>query len=99
MPGLDSINQIRVTMYIPGTNFITKPNIGGIFSFENLPQGTYRIIFDPTNTDYFVKILGRRDGFILDGTLSAPIADPTDLSRQFVTFKLTSRFPEAKRSD
>jgi hypothetical protein len=51
------------------------------------------------NADYFVKILGRRDGFILDGTLSAPIADPTDLSRQFVTFKLTSRFPEAKRSD
>ena len=51
------------------------------------------------NYDFFVKELRRRDGFILDGTLSAPTADPSDPSRQFVVFKLTSHFPEARRGE
>lgn len=57
MPGQDSINQIRVIMYMPGTNFMTKPSIGGAFSFIYVPQGTYQLIFDPTYNTYDVKIL------------------------------------------
>ncbi|HEX2976900.1 MAG TPA: hypothetical protein VHO68_13265 [Bacteroidales bacterium] len=57
MPGLDSINQIRVTMYLQGTDFYTKPYIGGVFSFSKIPAGSYTLIFDPTNTDYLVKLL------------------------------------------
>jgi hypothetical protein len=41
-----------------------------------------------------VKSLKRKDGFVLDGTLSGPVADPSDPGRQFVTFKLKSIFPE-----
>lgn len=57
MPFLDSVNQIRVTMYMPGTDLITKPNVGGEFQFSNVPAGEYRLIFDPTISDYYVKIL------------------------------------------
>lgn len=46
------------------------------------------------NSDFFVKALGRSDGFILDGTLSTPAADPADPSKQFVNFSLASHFPE-----
>ncbi len=51
------------------------------------------------NFDFFVKHLKRRDGFILDSTLSAPTADPWDPSRQFVVFRLTSHFPEVRRHE
>lgn len=51
------------------------------------------------NFDYFSKNLKRRDGFILDGTLSSPAADPSDPTKQFVTFALVSHFPEARRSE
>jgi hypothetical protein len=50
------------------------------------------------NCDYFVKNLKRRDGFVLD-TLSPPSADPTDPTRQFVTFTLTSHFPEIRHGE
>ncbi len=46
---------------------------------------------------YFVNLLGPRNAFILDGTLSAPAVDPTDPSKQFVVFKLASHFTEVKR--
>jgi hypothetical protein len=46
------------------------------------------------SSDFFVKSLKRKDGFVLDGTLSGPVADPSDPGRQFVTFKLKSIFPE-----
>ncbi|MGA2176176.1 MAG: hypothetical protein ABSH38_14465 [Verrucomicrobiota bacterium] len=49
--------------------------------------------------DYFLKRLKRRDGFVLDGTLSPPSADPSDPSRQFVTFALVSHFPEVRRGE
>jgi hypothetical protein len=51
------------------------------------------------NSDYFVKNLKRRDGFVLDGTLSPPSVDPTDPSRQFVIFALVSHFPEVRRGE
>lgn len=48
------------------------------------------------NSEFFVKGLGRRDGFLLE-TVSTPTADPSDASRQFVTFKLICRYPEVRR--
>ena len=55
--GQNDTNQIRVTLFIPGTNYLTKPNIGGAFSFSNVPEGTYALFFDPTDPAYFVKII------------------------------------------
>ncbi|HEX4122197.1 MAG TPA: hypothetical protein VH619_16390 [Verrucomicrobiae bacterium] len=48
-------------------------------------------------SDYFLKSLGRRDGFVLEGTLSLPAADPSDPSRSYITFALSSHFPEVRR--
>jgi|SRR5271157_750269 hypothetical protein len=42
---------------MPGTGRITKPLIGGQFSFDNVPAGRYQIIFDPTLNSYNVKVL------------------------------------------
>ena len=46
-----------MTLFIPGTNYLTKPNIGGAFSFSKVPEGTYALFFDPTDPAYFVKII------------------------------------------
>lgn len=57
MPFQDSANQARVTIYAPGTSFYAKPDIGGAFSFDNVPEGTYRLIFDPTLDEYYLKVI------------------------------------------
>jgi hypothetical protein len=57
MPTENSLNQVRVTLYIPGTRQITKPSPGGAFNFPGLPEGRYQIVFDPTLDAYDVKIL------------------------------------------
>ena len=49
------------------------------------------------NYDFFVKRLGRKDGFVIDGTLGPLTVDPVDPSRQFVTFTLVSHFPDSRR--
>jgi hypothetical protein len=49
--------------------------------------------------DYFGKRLKPHEGFVLDGTLSTPAADPTDPSRQFVTFSLVAHFPEVRHGE
>ncbi len=48
------------------------------------------------NYGFFVKGLGRRDGFVLE-TVSSPSADASDPSRQYAVFKLVSRYPEVRR--
>jgi len=50
-----------------------------------------------SNFAFFIKLLGPRNAFILDGTLGVPTPDPTDPSKQFVVFKLASHFVEVKR--
>jgi hypothetical protein len=57
MPGQNDTNQVRVTLYIPGTGRITKPVVGGKFLFQDVPEGKYQMIIDPTLNDYDVKIL------------------------------------------
>jgi len=52
-----------------------------------------------SSSGYFVKILGPRNGFVLDGTLSAPTVDPADPGRQFVTFRLAAHFQEVRHSE
>jgi hypothetical protein len=47
------------------------------------------------NFDFFVKNL--QHGFILDGTLGAPTADPSDLNKQFVVFRLVAHFKDVPR--
>jgi hypothetical protein len=49
--------------------------------------------------DFFAKRLQRRDGFVMDGTLGPLTVDPSDPSRQFVTFTLASHFPEERRNE
>jgi len=49
--------------------------------------------------EYFAKRLGRRDGFTMDGILGPLTVDPGDPSKQFVTFTLTSHFPEVRRDE
>jgi hypothetical protein len=51
------------------------------------------------NSDFFIKRLGRRDGFVMDGVLGPVTGDPLDPSKQYVTFTLASHFPEARRND
>jgi hypothetical protein len=50
-----------------------------------------------SNNDFFKRHLKRVDGFVLDGTQSAPTRDPLDPVHEFVSFTLVSRFPEVKR--
>jgi hypothetical protein len=45
--------------------------------------------------DFFVKNL--QHGFILDGTLGSPTADPSDLNKQFVVFRLVAHFKDVPR--
>jgi len=47
------------------------------------------------NFDFFVKNL--QHGFILDGTLSPPTGDPSDLNKEFVVFKLVAHFKDMPR--
>ncbi|HWD18507.1 MAG TPA: hypothetical protein VHB20_04455 [Verrucomicrobiae bacterium] len=47
-------------------------------------------------SDYFVKHVGRKDSFVIEGVLSPVTADPLDPTRQFLTFTLASRFPETR---
>jgi hypothetical protein len=57
-------------------------------------QGYIRYKESLSNCDYFLKHLKRRNGFVLDGTLSQPAIDPSNPNKQFVTFALVSHFPE-----
>ncbi len=50
-------------------------------------------------SDYFAKRVGRKDSFVIEGVLSPVTADPNDPARQFMTFTLASRFPEARRGE
>jgi hypothetical protein len=50
-------DQVRVTLYIPGTQWITKPHIGGYFTFNSLPQGSYQLVIIPDLDNYKVKVL------------------------------------------
>jgi hypothetical protein len=51
------------------------------------------------NYDFFVKNLGRKDGFVLDGTLSAPTMEASDPNRQYIVFRLASHWPEIRRNE
>jgi hypothetical protein len=76
-----------VSLYIEAKDF--HPNLENYSKFKETL----------CNYDFFVKNLGRKDGFILDGTLSGVTVEASDTSRQFVTFKLASHWPEKRRSD
>ncbi len=55
--GQSDTNQVRVTLYMPGTQHITFPAIGGAFSFAQMAPGSYQLVIVPTLSDYFVKVL------------------------------------------
>jgi hypothetical protein len=50
------------------------------------------------NYDFFVKNLGRRDGFTLD-TVSPPSVDPLDPNKQSVVFQVVAHFPDVRRNE
>ena len=57
MAGQNDTLQVRVTIYMPGTDKVTLPNIGGAFSFNYVPAGRYQMIFNPTLNQYNVKVI------------------------------------------
>jgi hypothetical protein len=73
----------KITLYIDAKDY--NPNAQNYDKFKETL----------CNYDYFVNNL--QHGFILDGTLSPPTADPSDLNRQFVVFKLVSHFKDVAR--
>jgi len=46
---------------------------------------------------YFKRHLRQGEGFVLDGTQSAPMRDPFDPTHEYVSFSLVTRLPEVKR--
>jgi len=73
----------KTTLYIDAKDF--NPNAQNYDKFKETLS----------NFGFFVTNL--QHGFILDGTLSAPTADPSDPNRLFVAFKLVSHFKDASR--
>lgn len=71
----------KTTLYIDAKDY--NPNAQNYDKFKDTLS----------NFDFFVKNL--QHGFILDGTLGPPQADPSDLNRQFVVFKLVAHFKDA----
>jgi len=51
-----------------------------------------------SNFDFFLKHLGRHDGFVMDGMLSALTSDPMDSNAVFQSFTLDAHFPEIKHT-
>ena len=88
-----------------GASKVTIP--GGVIEKDSLfidakdfdPNGQNYDKFKETlsNFGFFAKLLGPRNAFVLDGTLSTPTVDPTDPTKQFVVFRLASHFVEVKR--
>jgi hypothetical protein len=56
LAGLNPDNQIRATLYIPGTGLSTRPSIGGTFTFDKVPQGKYILVIEPTDIDFPVTV-------------------------------------------
>jgi hypothetical protein len=77
----------KVTLYIDAKDF--SPDVQSYNKFKE----------SLCNFGFFVTNTGRKDSFILDGTLSTPMADAADPGKQFVTFRLASHFKEVLRSE
>jgi hypothetical protein len=65
--------------------------------FNNQNQTWTRYKETLASNAFFKRHLKRGEGFVLDGTQSAPMRDPFDPAHEFVTFSLVSRLPEVKR--
>jgi hypothetical protein len=52
-----------------------------------------------SNFEFFLKHLGRRDGFVMDGVLSPLTADPMDSNSVFQSFTLDSHFPDVRHTE
>jgi len=84
--------------YPPG---VTEHITVSIEARDNNPneQGYNKFKEALNQSDYFIKNVGRKDSFVIDGVLSPITADPNDPSRQFLTFTLASHFPEAHHGE
>ncbi|MGZ5505938.1 MAG: hypothetical protein ACXWKG_19970 [Limisphaerales bacterium] len=65
--------------------------------FDNQSQTWTKYKESLAKNAYFKRHLKRGEGFVLDGTQSAPARDPLDPSHEFVSFSLVSHLPEVKR--
>jgi hypothetical protein len=52
-----------------------------------------------SNFDFFLKSLGRRDGFVMDSMLSPLTSDPMDSNTVFESFTLAAHFPEHRHTE
>jgi hypothetical protein len=57
MVGQNDTNQIRASIYIPGSKWITRPEIGGAFAIKGVPKGRYTIIISPDLDDYNIRVI------------------------------------------
>jgi hypothetical protein len=92
-----------------GTGANKKMLPGGVI--ENIKLTIDGRDFDPADASYskykdalcnfpfFVKHLGRNDGFVLEGTLGSLAVDPQDPTKQFQNFTLATHFPPTTRID
>jgi hypothetical protein len=67
--------------------------------FNNQDQNWTKYKESLTKYDFFKRHLSRESGFVLDGTQSAPMRDPSDPIREYVSFTLVAKFPEVKRHE
>ncbi len=52
-----------------------------------------------SNFEFFLKHLGRRDGFVMEGMLSPLTTDPMDSNSVFQSFTLVSHFPDIRHTE
>jgi hypothetical protein len=81
----------------PGTSTERVRVLVDARDFRNQEQQWTKFKEALSNNEFFKRHLKKGDGFVLEGTQSAPLRDPVDPTREYVTFSLVSKLPEVKR--
>jgi hypothetical protein len=65
--------------------------------YKNQDQQWTKFKESLTGNDFFKRHLKKGESFVLEGTQSAPMRDPSDPIHEYVTFSLVAKLPEVKR--
>jgi hypothetical protein len=80
-----AVERIMLTIDAKDLN----PNVHNYVAYEN----------KLSNFEFFLKHLGRRDGFTMDAPLGAVTTDPMDSNSVFQSFTLDSHFPDVRHTE